>query len=249
MVRARRAVADIRTRARVRAVARRLGKRAPSRGTECREETVSLASYAVATFGSLFSIVDPFAAVPIFLALVGAQPPPVQTRAALRASATCFVVLTVFAAAGGLIFDFFGITLPAFKITGGVLLFGVGFEMMRAKRSATRGTTEEAREAETKDDVGLIPLGIPLLSGPGAIATVIVFVGKAQDLEQRACLFLAIAAVSAIAFVTLRSAEMIARVLGKTGINIVERVMGLILAAVAAQFVIDGLHDAFGWKA
>jgi multiple antibiotic resistance protein len=121
--------------------------------------------------------------------------------------------------------------------------------MMRAKRSATRATSEEAEEAETKEDVAIIPLGLPLLSGPGAIATVIVFVGKAQDIEHRAALFVAIAAVSAISFLTLRSAALVARVLGKTGINIVERVMGLILAAVATQLVIDGLHEAFGWKA
>ncbi|MGO9834154.1 MAG: MarC family protein [Polyangiaceae bacterium] len=210
---------------------------------------MSLASYTLAAFGSLFSIVDPFAAVPIFLALVGTQPLPAQARAAMRASATCFVVLTAFALAGGLVFSFFGITLPAFKITGGILLFGIGFEMMRAKRSATRGTNEEAREAETKDDVGIIPLGLPLLSGPGAIATVIVFVGKARDIEQRACLFVAIGAVSAISFLTLRSAAFVARVLGKTGINIVERVMGLILAAVATQLVIDGLHEAFAGRA
>jgi multiple antibiotic resistance protein len=206
---------------------------------------MSFVSYTLVAFGSLFSIVDPFAAVPIFLALVGSQPRPAQARTAMRASATCFVVLTVFGLAGGLVFNFFGITLPAFKITGGILLFGVGFEMMRAKRSATRGTTEEAREAETKEDVGLMPLGIPLLSGPGAIATVIVLVGKARSLEQRACLFVAIATVSAISFLTLRSAELVARVLGKTGINVVERVMGLILAAVATQLVIDGAREAF----
>ena len=209
---------------------------------------MSLVSFTLVAFGSLFSIVDPFAAVPIFLALVGTQPRPAQARTALHASATCFAVLSTFALAGGLIFNFFGITLPAFKITGGILLFVVGFEMMRAKRSATRGTSEEAREAETKEDVGVIPLGLPLLSGPGAIATVIVFVGKARDIEQRAGLFVAIAAVSVISFLTLRSAEIVARVLGKTGINIVERVMGLILAAVATQLVIDGVHGAFAWK-
>jgi multiple antibiotic resistance protein len=210
---------------------------------------VSFVSYTLVAFGSLFSIVDPFAAVPIFLALVGAQPRPAQARTAFHAAVTCFAVLTSFALAGGLIFKFFGITLPAFKITGGILLFGVGFEMMRAKRSATRGTSEEAREAETKDDVGVMPLGLPLLSGPGAIATVIVLVGKSRDLEERACLFVAIAAVSVIAFLTLRSAELVARVLGKTGINVVERVMGLILAAVATQLVIDGVHEAFKWTA
>lgn len=202
-------------------------------------------SYALVSFGSIFSIVDPFTAVPVFLALVGAQPHAAQQRTALRASATCFVVLSVFGVAGSFIFHFFGITLPAFKIAGGIILFGVGFEMMRAKRSDTRATNEEAIEAETKEDVGLIPLGLPLLSGPGAIATVMVLVGKAKDVPQKAVLLGAILLVSLIAFLTLRSASMVARVLGKTGINVIGRVMGLILAAVAMQFVLDGLHEAF----
>jgi multiple antibiotic resistance protein len=205
----------------------------------------SLASYALVSFGSLLSIVDPFAAVPIFLALTGAMPRPAQAKTALRASATCFVVLTCFGLAGGFIFGFFGITLAAFKIAGGVLLFGVGLEMMRAKRSETRATTEEAIEAETKDEVGVIPLGIPLLSGPGAIATVMVLVGKTQAPAERAILFAAIAAVSVLSFATLYSAAFVARVLGRTGINVIGRVMGLILAAVATQFVIDGLREAF----
>jgi multiple antibiotic resistance protein len=205
----------------------------------------SLVSYTLVSFGSLFSIVDPFAAVPVFLALTGSQPRKTQALTALRASTTCFVILSLFGLAGTLIFRFFGITLPAFKIAGGILLFGVGLEMMRAKRSDTRTTNEETLEAETKDDVGLIPLGLPLLSGPGAIATVMVLVGKAKDLPERLSLLAIIALVSAITFLTLRSASMVARVLGKTGMNIIGRVMGLILAAVAMQFVLDGLHEAF----
>lgn len=205
----------------------------------------ALVSYALVSFGSIFSIVDPFTAVPVFLALVGAQPRQAQARTALRASATCFVVLTVFGVAGSFIFHFFGITLPAFKIAGGIILFGVGFEMMRAKRSDTRATNEEAIEAETKEDVGLIPLGLPLLSGPGSIATVMVLVGKAQDVPQKIILLGTVTLVSLIAFLTLRSATVVARVLGKTGINVIGRVMGLILAAVAMQFVLDGLHEAF----
>lgn len=205
----------------------------------------SLVSYALVSFGSIFSIVDPFTAVPVFLALVGAQPRQAQARTALRASATCFVVLSVFGVAGSFLFRFFGITLPAFKIAGGIILFGVGFEMMRAKRSDTRATNEEAIEAETKEDVGLIPLGLPLLSGPGAIATVMVLVGKAKDVPQKLTLLGAVLLVSVIAFLTLRSASMVARVLGKTGINVIGRVMGLILAAVAMQFVLDGLREAF----
>ena len=205
----------------------------------------ALVAYTLVTFGSVFSIVDPFAAVPIFLALAGAQPPRELAKTAFRAAATCFVVLSVFGIAGNFIFSFFGITLPAFKIAGGILLFGVGLEMMRAKRSATRSTDEEERDAESKEDVGLIPLGLPLLSGPGAIATVMVLVGKAKDLPQRVTLFAVIAAVSLVSFLVLRSASLVLRVLGKTGMNVIGRVMGLILAALAMQFVLDGLHEAF----
>jgi multiple antibiotic resistance protein len=205
----------------------------------------STVSFVLVSFGSLFAIVDPFAAVPIFLALAGAHPRRAQARTALRASATCFTVLALFGVAGSLVFRFFGITLPAFKIAGGILLFSVAFEMMRAKRSATRGTSEEETEAGTKEDVGLVPLGVPLLSGPGAIATVMVLVGKAHDLPERAGLFAAIAAVSLTTFFVLGSAPFIARVFGTTGMNIIGRAMGLILAAVATQFVLDGLREAF----
>jgi multiple antibiotic resistance protein len=202
-------------------------------------------TYTLVCFGSLFSIVDPFAAVPIFLALAGGQDVAVQRGSALRAALTCFVVLSAFAAAGAVIFAFFGITIPAFKIAGGILLFAVGLEMMRARHSDTRSTREEQHEAETKEDVGIIPLGLPLLSGPGAIATVMVLVGKSKTLDQRLGVHIAIFAVSAITLLILRSAAFVGRVLGKTGINVIGRIMGLILAASSVQFVIDGLREAF----
>jgi multiple antibiotic resistance protein len=202
-------------------------------------------AYALLCFGSLFSIVDPFAALPIFLALAGGQPRPMQARTALRASLTCFLVLTTFGVAGSFIFSFFSITIPAFKMAGGILLFGVGLEMMRARHSETRSTNEEQVEAETKEDVGLIPLGLPLLSGPGAIATVMVLVGKAKDYAERIGVYAAVLAVSIITFLILRSAAYVSRALGRTGINLIGRIMGLILAASAMQFVIDGLRDAF----
>ncbi len=204
-----------------------------------------LAKYMVLCFGSLFSIVDPFAAVPIFLGLAGDQSKKGQARTALQASLTCFAVLTAFGLAGSLIFNFFGITIPAFKMAGGVLLFGVAVEMMNAKHSSTRTTSEEQHEAETRSEIGLIPLGLPLLSGPGAIATVMVLAGKARDVEERAGLHMAILAVSVITFLTLRSATFVARVFGKTGLNVIGRIMGLILAAVAMQFILDGAREAF----
>jgi multiple antibiotic resistance protein len=206
---------------------------------------MELLTYTLLSFGSLFSIVDPIAAVPAFLALVGMQPPEVQKRTAFRAAMTCFAVLGSFALAGSLIFKFFGITIPAFKIAGGILLFGVGLEMMRAEKSKTRETKEEQAEAETKEDVGLIPLGLPLLSGPGAIAAVMVLAGQAKDPWHRAGVFVAIALVSLSALLVLRSSTRMSRVLGKTGMNVISRIMGLILAAVAIQFVIDGVREAF----
>lgn len=202
----------------------------------------ALLSDTLVAFGSVFSIVDPFSAVPVFLGLAGSEPRSTQTRTALRASLTCFLVLSVFAAAGGAIFRFFGITIPAFKIAGGILLFGVALDMMRAKHG-TRTTKEE--EAEPRDDVGLIPLGLPLLSGPGAIAAVMVLAGNASSAEGRFAVHLAVFAVSVLAFLILRSATYFSRMLGTTGINVIGRLMGLILAAMAIQFVLDGAHEAF----
>jgi multiple antibiotic resistance protein len=202
-------------------------------------------TYALVCFGSLFSIIDPFAALPIFLALTGTHDRTSRGRTALQASLTCFLVLTTFALGGQYIFSYFSITIPAFKVAGGILLFGVGLEMMRAEQSNTRTTTEEQVEAETKADVGIIPMGLPLLSGPGAIATVMVLVGKSHGMEERLGVHLAIFAVSVITLLVLRSADIVARVLGKTGINVIGRIMGLILAATAMQFVIDGAREAF----
>ena len=203
-----------------------------------------LVTYSVLCFGSLFSIVDPFAAVPIFLVLVGQQPKPAQNRIALRATLTCFAVLTAFAAAGSFIFTFFGITIPAFKVAGGILLFGVALDMMRAKPSPTRTTQEERTEAESKEDVGLIPMGIPLLSGPGAIAATMVLAGKAHGFEQRLAIHAAIVGVSVVTLLVLRSSTLMARVLGKTGLNVIGRIMGLILAALAIQFILAGAREA-----
>ncbi len=203
-----------------------------------------LLTYTALCFGSVFAIVDPFAAVPVFLALTGERPGDSKI-VALRASTTSAVILLVFAAAGSFILRFFSITLPAFKIAGGILLFAVGLEMLRARPSRTRSTFEEQSEAQSKEEVALVPLGIPLLAGPGAIATVMVLASKAGDMPHRLAVFVCITAVSIITFFVLRSATWVSGALGKTGINLIGRVMGLILAATAVQFVLDGARDAF----
>ena len=203
-----------------------------------------LVTYSVLCFGSLFSIVDPFAAVPIFLVLVGSQPKAQQHSVALRATLTCFAVLTAFAAAGSFIFTFFGITIPAFKVAGGILLFGVALDMMRARPSPTRTTAEERTEAESKEDVGLIPMGIPLLSGPGAIAADdgARWQGpRARPAHRRPRSHLRRERRDAAGAPLEHLHGARSR---QDGLNVIGRIMGLILAAVAIQFILDGAREA-----
>lgn len=167
-----------------------------------------------------------------------------QRRTALRATLTATIVLCLFAATGTAIFRFFGITIPAFKLAGGVLLFSMALEMMRAKRSPVRNTPEETSEAQHKDDVAIVPIGIPLLSGPGAIATAVMWSARAQRPTEHLALYVSIGMVTGITLVTLLFAPRVVRFFGQTGINVITRIMGLILAATAAQFLIDGFREA-----
>ncbi|APR84808.1 multiple antibiotic resistance (MarC)-related protein [Minicystis rosea] len=201
-------------------------------------------SFFTVCFPSLFSIVDPIGVVPIYLALVGAEAHSEQRRTAIRASSMALVVLLVFAATGTAIFHFFGITIPAFKVAGGILMFSMALEMLRAKTSPVKSTPEETNEARQKDDVAIIPIGVPLVAGPGAIATVIMWSSRAHRASEKVALFISVALVTGITFLTLLFAGRVVRIFGRTGINVVSRIMGLILAATAAQFVIDGWREA-----
>jgi len=202
-------------------------------------------SFALVAFGSVFSIVDPFAAVPIFLALTGKHALGDRKRVARQAALTCLGVLALFATVGPTLFRFFGITIPAFRIAGGILLFAVALEMMHAKVSHTKTSPAEEADAAAQQDVGIIPVGIPLLSGPGAIATVMMLSGSSSSAMDHVALYVVIALVAGIAWIVLHFASGVGRVLGTSGMNLIGRIMGLILAAVAVQFVLDGVHDAF----
>jgi len=195
-------------------------------------------------FPSLFSIVDPIAAVPVYLALVGDAPVAQQRLTALRATLTLALVLGLFATMGTMIFRFFGITIAAFKVAGGILLFTMALEMLRARRSDVKATAEETIEAHQKEDVAIIPLGIPLLSGPGAIATAMMWSARAHHFAERTALYVSIGLIAGITLLTLLFANRLSRFFGKTGINVMTRIMGLILAATASQFVLDGWREA-----
>ena len=199
--------------------------------------------FSLLALSSIFFLVDPFAALPTFLGVTAGYDPARRIRTARKASLTAFIVLSVFAFAGQFIFRLFGITLPAFEIAGGIILLLIGLDMLEAKRSATQETNPETEAASTKDDVGIVPMGIPMLAGPGSIATVMVLVGQVQNHWQMVAIIGAIAITAAICFIVLGSATRVAEMLGETGIRILVRIMGLLLVALAVQYFVNGLQD------
>jgi multiple antibiotic resistance protein len=198
--------------------------------------------FSVLALSSIFFLVDPFAAIGSFLAITAGADSARRKRMARKAAVTCFIVLTSFALAGTLIFRMFGITLPAFEIAGGVVLLLIGIDMLEAKRSPTQESTGETEEAASKEDAGIVPLGIPMLAGPGAISSVMVLVGQATHREMLAILA-AIAITAFVSYWVLAGAEAVRRVMGETGIRILVRIMGLLLMALAVQFFVNGMTD------
>ncbi len=202
--------------------------------------------FSLLALSSIFFLVDPFAALPTFLAVTEGQDSAKRLRTARKASLTAFVILSGFALVGTYLFRLFGITLPAFEIAGGIILLLIGLDMLAAKRSPTQESSGETMEAATKDDVGIVPMGIPMLAGPGAITSVMVLVGQAHRSAgywQMAAIFGAIALTAVICYLVLGSATRVESALGDTGIRILIRVMGLLLVALAVQYFVNGLAD------
>ena len=204
-----------------------------------------LVRFSVLALSSIFFLVDPFAAIPSFLAITESADPARRKRMARKASLTCFIVLTSFAVGGQLIFRLFGITLPAFEIAGGMILLLIGLDMLQAKRSATQETHGDAEEATAKEDAGIVPLGIPMLAGPGAISSVMVLVGQAPSIWhwQMGAILGSIAVTSLVSYWVLAGAGRVRQVMGETGIRVLVRVMGLLLVALAMQYFVNGLTD------
>ena len=201
-----------------------------------------LFAFGLSTLTTLLFVVDPLAVVPLFISMTGGETREQRRATARRAATIMFVTLTAFALIGRQIFSALGISLGAFQIAGGVLLFLLAIDMLRAQRSRTRTSPEEEAEGVEKTDVSVFPLAIPMLAGPGATSTVLVLVARASSTLERVLLVVAIAGTASLAYLTLRSASLVERKLGQTGMNVLERVMGLILAATAVQFVIDGVR-------
>ncbi len=204
-----------------------------------------LVRFSVLALSSIFFLVDPFAAIGSFLAITAGADEGRRRRMARKAALTCFVVLTSFALGGQLLFKMFGITLPAFEIAGGLILLLIGLDMLEAKRSATQETSGDTEEASLKEDAGIVPLGIPMLAGPGAISSVMVLVGQVPTLWnwEMGAILGSIGLTSLTSYWVLAGASRVRKVLGETGIRILVRIMGLLLVALAMQFFVNGLTD------
>jgi multiple antibiotic resistance protein len=200
--------------------------------------------FAFVALSAVFFVIDPIANVPIFLTITAADTQDQRRRIARRAAFATWVTLSVFALAGGLIFQAFGISLGAFKIAGGLMLLLMSVDMMRAQPSPTRTTAEEQGEAAGRDDVAIFPLAIPMLAGPGAIATVMVLMSRAAWRPMPTlAVFFAVTATSLVAWLLMRSASNVDRLMPKTLRRAFERIMGLLLAAVAVEFIAGGIRD------
>jgi multiple antibiotic resistance protein len=199
--------------------------------------------FALLALTSVFFLVDPFTVIPMFVAVTADLSESERRQVARRAAWTCAIVLCSFALAGSLIFKMFGITLPAFKIAGGIILLGIGLDMLQARPSGTKVTPEETQEGATKADASIIPLGLPMLAGPGAISTVMVLVGESHAVWQHVVIYATILLVSFVSYLVLAGANRVRRYLGDTGIRIMNRLMGLLLVALAVQFIANGLTD------
>lgn len=201
-------------------------------------------NYIIAGFISLLAILDPLAIVPIYLTLFSEEE---RRRAGLIAATTALTVLitlTLFFFLGHSILTFFGISLAAFRVSGGIILFIMGLQMLEGSMSSVKRNTGDGSYEDLRS-YAIVPLAIPLLSGPGAISAVVLLGEKADGWANSAAMVVVFVVLAASVYGVLRLADQTQRVVGPTGIRIFTRVMGLLLAAVAAQFIADGLLELF----
>jgi multiple antibiotic resistance protein len=200
-------------------------------------------SFALVAIPSLLVIINPLMVTSVFLTLTAAYPLEARRKAARKTSTVAFAVLLAFAVSGSVLFRVFSITIGAFQIAGGIILFAVALGMLHAQPPRLKQTPEELAEAMRREDIAIVPLAIPMVSGPGAITTVMVLSGEAKRWPSMVVLFLALVIAIATVWLMLRNAAQVGRMLGPSGLNIATRLMGLILATVAVQFVIHGIES------
>ena len=199
----------------------------------------------ITAFVTLFVIIDPIGLLPLFVALTQGVPASARRAIAIRACLIAFLLLALFAFLGEAVLGFVGISMPAFRIAGGVLLFLTALDMLFERRSKRR---EDQAEEEEHPDPSVFPLAIPLIAGPGSIATVILLAGQHPGVQTTLLVLGVALAVLVVVLALFLMAGLFERALGRTGITVVTRLLGMLLAALAVQFILTGLRD-FGFVA
>ncbi|HIH86165.1 MAG TPA: MarC family protein [Methanoculleus sp.] len=206
-----------------------------------------LLSFILLSLSSIIIVVNPLAATLIFVSLTGTMDQAAKLKIAREASEFALAVLLIFTFGGGWILQIFGISIEAFRIAGGVLLFGIGMDMVYAKTSRTKMTATEKYEGQDTDDIAIMPLAIPMIAGPGAITSVIVLMNEAMPMGLVAIAMVPLAVIIAlgITYYMMKNADVIVRRIGQREYRAVNRLMGMLLIAIAVQFIIVGIKAAF----
>jgi multiple antibiotic resistance protein len=199
-------------------------------------------------FVVFFVVVSPISILPEFASLTDGATTAYKKRMAVKATVISALIVVLFAVAGTALLDAMGISIQSFRIFGGVLLFLVALEMVFARESGTRTSADEQAESRRRADISVFPLAFPLLAGPGALTTILLAFGRVSPWQEPLTflvLLLAAWVVLAIAFVLMLSAERVTRLIGQTGSNVANRLLGVVLGALAVQFVVDGIRATF----
>jgi multiple antibiotic resistance protein len=199
--------------------------------------------FAITAFVSIIFLVDPPGTIPAYIGLTAHFSPERRKKTALVAALTATIILMVFGAIGKFLFKALGLTIPAFQIAGGIVLLLTALDMIRSDHVDEK--SDEMKDAqENLPEIAITPLAIPFLAGPAAMSTVTILIYKAEDFLQVSMVYLAILITGILCYVCFRLAEPIQKRLGKIGIHVLGRVLGLVLAGIAVQFVIDGIQKA-----
>jgi multiple antibiotic resistance protein len=198
--------------------------------------------FLVTVYVAVFSVLNPIGAIPTLISLTSNYTPEERRKVIERSITVAGGVIIGFMFIGVYIFDVLGISISDFELAGGVLLFKVAFDMLQGKTSNTKLTADEEKESLSKDEIGVVPLGMPLLAGPGTITTTMIYFNlRSTGLEDKVMVFVAVLLVIISAFIVLRSSTLLFKRLGRTGSMIISRVMGLLLAAIGVEFMANGI--------
>jgi len=200
--------------------------------------------FFILCFSSLFTLINPIGLIPIFISITQDYTKKERDIIALKSVIFSFFILVLFGAIGEFIFSFYNITINGFRIAGGILLLKISFDMIESKRSRTKTTPKEEKEAEEKNEIAYTPLGIPLIAGPGSIASIMILSSESTNNNSIVSLIVALVLVLLITFLIFKISKSLSKRFGKLGLRILQRIMGLILMVISIEFILKGIKDS-----